>query len=69
MSLADLFRKVGQVERFPKPKALKTRASTNKSLFCEYHNGFEHRTKDCYELRDTVKQLIREGKLAKYIAS
>ena len=34
VSLADLYREVGQVERFPKPKALKTRASTNMSLFC-----------------------------------
>ena len=42
MSLADLFLEVVQVEKFPKPKTLKNRASTNKSLFYEYHNGFGH---------------------------
>ena len=69
MSLIDLFREVRQAERFPKSKALKTRASTNRSLFCKYHNGFGHRTEDCYDLQDAVEQLIREGRLAKNIAS
>ena len=45
------------------------RANTNKSLFCKYHNSFGHRTEDCYDLRDAVEQLIREGRLAKYVAS
>lgn len=52
VSLADLYKEVGQVERFPKLKALNTRANTNKSLFCEYHNGFRHRTEDWYDLCD-----------------
>ena len=69
VSLSKLFWEVGQVERFLKPKILKMRANTNKSLFCEYHNGFEHRTEDCYDLRDAVEQLISEGILAKYVAS
>ena len=54
VSIIDLYKEVGQVERFPKSKALKTRASTNMSLFCEYHNSFEHRTEDCYDLPDVV---------------
>ena len=69
VSLSELFREVGQVESFLKPKVLKMRANTNKSLFCEYHNGFGHRTEGCYDLRDAVEQLIREGRLAKYVAS
>ena len=69
VSLSEMFREVGQVERFPKPKILKMRANTNKSLFCEYHNGFGHRTEDCYDLQDAIEQLIREGRLAKYVAS
>ena len=53
----------------PKPKALRVRANTNRSLFCEYHNGFGHKTEDCYNLRDAVEQLIQEGRLARYITS
>ena len=69
MSLADLYKEVGQVEKFPKPKAIRVRANTNRSLFCEYHNGFGHKMEDCYDLQDAVEQLIREGRLASYITS
>ena len=55
VSLCELIRELGQVERFPKPKILKMRANTNKSFFCEYHNGFGHRTEDCYDLRDAIE--------------
>ena len=56
------------MERFLKPKALRVRANTNRSLFCEYHNSFGHKTEDCYDFRDAVEQLILEGRLARYIA-
>ena len=69
VSLADLYREVGQVEKFLKAKAIRVRANTNRSLFCEYHNGFGHKTEDCYDLRDAVEQLIGEGRLVRYIAS
>ena len=61
MSLADLYSEVEQVEKFLKPKAIRVRANTNRSLFCEYHNGFGHKTEDCYDLGDAVEQLIWEG--------
>ena len=67
--LADLYKEVGQVERFPKLKALKIKTSANRSLFYKYHNGFSHRTKDYYDLLDAMEQLIWEGRLVKYIAS
>ena len=69
MSLADLYKEVEQVERFPKPKALWVRANTNKYLFCEYYNSFGYKTEDCYDLRDAMEQLIREGRFVSYIAS
>ena len=69
MSLANLYKEVGQMERFPKLKVIRVRANTNRSLFCEYHNGFGHKTEDCYDFRDAVEQLIRKGRLARYIAS
>ena len=67
--LADLYKEVRQVERFPKPKVIRVRANTNMSLFCEYHNGFRHKIDDCYDLWDAIEQLILEGRLARYIAS
>ena len=55
VSLTDLYRKVKQVERFPKPKTFWIIVNTNRSLFYEYHNDFGHRTEDCYDLRDAVE--------------
>ena len=69
VSLADLYREVGQVEKFLKPKAIRVRANTYSSLFCENHNGFRHKTEGCYDLQNAVEQLIQEGRLARYIAS
>ena len=59
--LADLYREVGQVEIFPKPKAIRVRANTNKSLFYEYHNSFGHKTENCYNLQDAVEQFEKKG--------
>ena len=69
VSLADLYKEFEQMERFPWSKELRVRANTNRSLFCEYHNRFRHKMANCYDLRDAVEQLIREGQLAKYITS
>ena len=69
MSLADIYKEFRQVARFPKPKALQVMANTNRSLFCEYHHGFGHKMEDFYDLYDVMEQLVREGRLVKYIAS
>ena len=58
VSLTNLYKEVGQVKRFPKPKALRVKANTNRSLFYEYYNGFGYKTEDCYDFRDAVEQLI-----------
>ena len=55
VSLSELFREVAQFESFPKPKILKMRATTKKSLLCKYHNGFGHKMEDCYDLGDAVE--------------
>ena len=55
--------------KIPKPKALRTKANTNRSLIYKYHNNFGYKMEDCYDLRDIVEHLIWEGRLAKYIVS
>ena len=65
----DLYKELRQTKKFPKPKAFRVRVNTNRSLFYECHNNFEHKTEDCYDHRDAVKQLIKEGRLVRYIAS
>ncbi|MED6167325.1 hypothetical protein PIB30_001748 [Stylosanthes scabra] len=45
----------------------RTQNAKNKTLFCDYHQGYGHKTQDCYDLKDAIEQAIREGKLNKFI--
>ncbi|XP_072064484.1 uncharacterized protein [Arachis hypogaea] len=49
-----------------KPRPLKERTGGNKSLYCDYHKGYGDKTQDCFDLKDTLEQAIRDGKLAEF---
>ncbi|XP_072074368.1 uncharacterized protein [Arachis hypogaea] len=38
----------------------------NKILYCDYHRGCGHRTRDCFDLKDALEQAIRDGKLHEF---
>ncbi|XP_057744790.1 uncharacterized protein LOC130962620 [Arachis stenosperma] len=40
--------------------------SGNKALYCDYHRGYRHRTQDCFDLKDTLKQAIQDGELPEF---
>lgn len=39
----------------------------NKSRYCEFHKDHEHETKQGNELKKTIEQMIRNGKLNEFI--
>ncbi|XP_016199904.1 uncharacterized protein LOC107640915 [Arachis ipaensis] len=49
-----------------RPRPLKERTEGNKSLYCDYHKGFGHKTQDCFDFKDALEQAIREGKLNEF---
>ncbi|XP_016192326.1 uncharacterized protein LOC107633200 [Arachis ipaensis] len=49
-----------------RPRPLKDRTGGNKNLYCDYHKGYEHKTQDCFDLKDALEQAIRDGKLADF---
>ncbi|MED6162803.1 hypothetical protein PIB30_073991 [Stylosanthes scabra] len=62
----------GQVSEkgvLPKARPLKGRAQNtkNRSLFCDYHQGYGHKTQDCYDLKYAIDQAIRDSKLNEFI--
>ncbi|MED6112337.1 hypothetical protein PIB30_060772 [Stylosanthes scabra] len=67
----DNHRENGSKEKgiLPKARPLKRRThnAKNKSSFCDYHQGYGHKTQDCYNLKDAIKQAIRDGKLNEFI--
>ncbi|MED6194937.1 hypothetical protein PIB30_033253 [Stylosanthes scabra] len=52
----------------PRARPLKGRTQNvrNRSLFCDYHRGYGHKTQDCYDLKDAIEYAIRDGKLSKF---
>ena len=52
---------------FPgKLKSDPTKRSRNK--YCRFHRDHDHDTADCYDLKQQIKALIREGKLQKFVS-
>ncbi|XP_072080959.1 uncharacterized protein [Arachis hypogaea] len=49
-----------------KPRPLKDQTGGNKSLYCDYHKGYRHKTQDYFDLKDALEQAIRDGKLAEF---
>ena len=52
---------------FPgKLKSDPTKRSRNK--YCRFHSDHGHDTADCYDLKQQIEALIRDGKLQKFVS-
>ncbi|XP_025703610.1 uncharacterized protein [Arachis hypogaea] len=64
--IVEVYQQIADKGILSRPKPLKERMGGNKSLYCDYHKGFGHKTQDCFDLKDALEQAIREGKLSKF---
>ncbi|MED6213619.1 hypothetical protein PIB30_095160 [Stylosanthes scabra] len=66
--ITEIYQQIFKKGVLPRARPLKgrTQNARNKSLFCDYHQGYEHKTQDCYDLRDAIEYAIRDGKLSKF---
>jgi hypothetical protein len=67
--LVDILREVMTIPeaRYPTPiRAPPDKRSTNK--YCEYHRDHGHDMEDCISLKIEIERLIRNGKLARFVA-
>ena len=39
----------------------------NKNKYCRFHKNHDHYTEDCRDLKEQIEELIRKGKLQKYV--
>ena len=39
----------------------------NKNKYCWFHKDYGHNTEDCRDLKEQIEELIRKGKLQKYV--
>ncbi|XP_016205997.1 uncharacterized protein LOC107646320 [Arachis ipaensis] len=62
----EVYQQIAEKGILSKPRLLKERTGENRSLYCNYHKGYGHKTQDCFDLKDALEQAIRDGKLAEF---
>ncbi|XP_025647466.1 uncharacterized protein [Arachis hypogaea] len=62
--IMEVYQQIAEKGILSKPRPLKERTGGNRSLYCDYHKGYGHKTQDCFNLKDALEQVIRDGKLA-----
>nr|XP_025670128.1 uncharacterized protein LOC112769892 [Arachis hypogaea] len=64
--ITEVYQQIAKKGILSRPQPLKDRTGGNKSLYCEYHKGYGHKTQDYFDLKDALEQAIRDGKLAEF---
>ena len=52
--------------KWPRPLHLSPNVR-DKNKYCQFHKDHGHYTKDCRDLKEQIEELIRKGKLQKYV--
>ena len=50
-----------------RPQPSYNRPGADQSQYCAFHDGPRHTANECWDLRDSIKKFIREGKLRQYV--
>ncbi|EHA8591482.1 hypothetical protein COCNU_scaffold060974G000020 [Cocos nucifera] len=55
-------------ERLPRPKRMRSHPSKrNPNKFCLYHRDHDHDTEECIQLQDEIEELVRRGRLGRFL--
>ena len=53
---------------FRTPPLMRTNPSRrNSNKYCYFHKDHEHDTSECFELKEQIKNLVRQGQLQEYV--
>nr|XP_025685253.1 uncharacterized protein LOC112786044 [Arachis hypogaea] len=58
--ITEVYHQIADRGIIPKARQLKERTGGNKTLYCDYHRGYGHKTQDCFNLKDALEQAIRD---------
>ena len=63
VSIVDVYREICNTERLPPARPIKNKKGGSRSDYCEYHKIYGHSTNDCYDLKNVIEKLAREGRI------
>lgn len=67
--LSRIFREKASSDLRDRPPPMLTKGDKlDSKRFCDFHNSHGHNTDECLNLKDKVEELVRAGRLAKYVA-
>ncbi|XP_057740198.1 uncharacterized protein LOC130957352 [Arachis stenosperma] len=70
VSLVDIYREVCHTKKISPPRPLKSKkGGGNRTEYCKYHRIYGHPTNECFDLKNVIEKLVREGRLDRYLAN
>ncbi|XP_016173911.1 uncharacterized protein LOC107616471 [Arachis ipaensis] len=66
--LVDVYREIFHTEKLPPSRPIKHKKAGSQMEYCEYHKLYRHSTNECYDLKNVIEKLAREGRLDKNLA-
>ncbi|XP_015970390.1 uncharacterized protein LOC107493870 [Arachis duranensis] len=68
VSLVDIYREICHTEKLSPSRPIKHKKAGSRNEYYEYHKLYVHSTNECYDLKNVIENLVREGRLARYLA-
>ncbi|XP_015955089.1 uncharacterized protein LOC127745539 [Arachis duranensis] len=65
----DVYREICNIEKILPPLPIKHKRGGSQNEYCEYHRIYGHSTNECYDLKNVIEKLAREGRLYRFLAS
>ncbi|XP_072080442.1 uncharacterized protein [Arachis hypogaea] len=57
------------LNEIPPPRPIKHKRGGSRTEYCEYHQIYGHPTNDCYDLKNVIEKLVRDGRLDRFLAN
>ncbi|KAL4372716.1 hypothetical protein AHAS_Ahas05G0009600 [Arachis hypogaea] len=68
VSLVDVYKEICHMEKLPPPRPIKHLKAGSRGEYCEYHKLYGHSTNECYDLKNVIEKLVRDGRRDRFLA-
>ncbi|XP_057760612.1 uncharacterized protein LOC130980986 [Arachis stenosperma] len=69
VSLVDVYQEICNTEKISPPRPIKHKRRGSQQEYCEYHQIYGHSTNECYDLKNVIEKLAREGRLDRFLTN